>query len=191
MALLDGLLGPLEIALNRVLATSPQALEVLAAERDALQLSLRDLNWSFQLAPVKHGLVLTPVGTTPRASISTSLVGLARLAGGEDARSLGAALRIEGDAEYAEQIFTALRGAGVDWQAEMASLLGPGLLGRTRGWLDGGRDLLRDWLQHNAHAELVAAPDSAADVSMDALDQLAMQIDRCEARLARLEGQSR
>lgn len=187
--LLDGLLGPLEIAVNRALAASPEALEALAAERDALGLELRDLGWRFTLCPVPHGIALAPGDEKARAAVSTSLVGLARLAAGEDARTMGEALRLSGDAEYAQQFFDIFRDAGVDLKAELGSLLGPDLVQRAgslaRELLGGGRQALRSALFGTAGGGDELATGLAQ--WMEEVDELAVDMDRAEARVSRLE----
>lgn len=213
MALLDQVLGPLEIALNKALNTSPQALAQLDDTRDAMALELRDLGWSFRIIPVNHGVQLLPGQDDARATVSTSLVGMARLFAGEDPRAMGDALRLDGDAQYAEHIMQALRGARIDLQAEISSVLGPlggdGLGAQVaqgaRGLLDFGRQSLQSLLLGQAAADSnsttgAAAHEEAALLQegqaadpqqtrqwMDEVDDAATALDRLEARIARLE----
>ncbi len=208
MALLDQVLGPLEIALNRVLHSSPQALAELDDADEPLALELRDLGWGFRIVPVSHGVQLLPGTDQARAGISTSLVGLARLFAGEDPRSMGEALRLQGDAEYAERVTSALRSARIDLQAELSSLLGPlgaeGLgaqLGEgARSLLDFGRQSLQALLLGSASPAATASTEEgvvrqqgeAADPGqtrawMDEVDEMVTALDRLEARIGRLE----
>lgn len=212
MALLDQVLGPLEIALNKALNASPQALAELDDAHEAVALSFRDLAWGFRIIPVKHGVQLLPGVDDARATVSTSLVGMARLFAGEDPRAMGDALRLDGDAQYAERVMQALRGARIDMQAEISSLLGPlgadGLgsqvLQGARGLLDFGRQSLQSLLvgqvSATANNSEVAADETtallqqgqAADPQqarlwMDEVDDTATALDRLEARIARLE----
>ena len=211
MALLDQVLGPLEIALNRALAASPQALAELESAADAVALELRDLGWSFRMIPVSHGVQLLPGQDAARATVSTSLVGLARLFSGEDPRAMGEALRLQGDAEYAEHIMTALKAARIDLQAELSSLLGPlgadrlgaQLAQGARGLLDFGRQSVQSLLLGGSPASSAASTQEqqildsqgqAADPQqarqwMDDVDDAALALDRLEARIARLENQ--
>lgn len=206
MSLLDQILGPLEIALNRALSHSPEALAELDGERDALGLYMRDLAWGFRLYPVGHGVQLLPGNEASRAQVSTSLVGLARLMAGEDPRTMGDALRLEGDAEYAERIVTALRSARIDLQAEIENLLAPlggaqlaTQLGQgLKQVMDFGRQGLRGLLTGAASASSNAAsaiPEQDAQLAdakqtrewMDQVDESALTLDRLEARISRLE----
>ncbi|MGJ8668394.1 MAG: SCP2 sterol-binding domain-containing protein [Oceanococcus sp.] len=214
MSLLDQVLGPLEIALNKALSASPQALAELDGAQDALALELRDIGWSFRMIPVTHGVQLLPGHEDARATVSTSLVGLARLFAGEDPRAMGEALRMQGDAEYADRIMTALRGARIDLQAELSSLLGPlgasglgaQLTQGAKGLLDFGRQSLQSLLvgsDSTASSAAAVDPDQqqsllaegqAADAKqthqwMDEVDDTATALDRLEARIGRLENQ--
>lgn len=202
MALLDQALGPLEIVINRALASSPEALAALQDADQPVALELRDLGWALRMTPVSHGLQLSPGAEPARAGVSTSLVGLARLAAGEDPRAMGEALRLSGDAEYADTVLGALRAARIDLQAELRSLIQPllgsqlgGQLGQgLRGLLDFGRQGVRELLLGRAPAS--DAPDQtggeAADPAqtrawMDDVDEVATAVDRLEARIKRLE----
>ena len=200
MSILDQILGPLEIGLNRALGSSPSALQTLRESHGALALQFRDLGWGFRLAPTVHGLQLLPGTEGARAGVSTSLVGLARLMAGEDPREMGDALRLEGDAEYAEQIMAAIRSARFDLESEISSLLGPVLGSRlgqgVKDALDFGRQSLRSLLLGDRGTQ--TGPDSGdaqlADPQatrewMDAVDDTAAALDRIEARIARLERQ--
>ncbi len=202
MALLDQVLGPLEIVLNRALSASPQALASLEGAHDAVALELRDLGWAFRMTPVSHGVQLLPGGEPARAGVSTSLVGLARLGAGEDPRAMGSALQLNGDAEYAERVLGALRESRIDLQAEVRAVLQPVLgsqvgaqLGQgLRGLLDFGRSSVRELLLGRASQESAAQVDGgeAADPEqasawMDEVDDVASAVDRLEARIRRLE----
>ena len=213
MALLDQVLGPLEIALNKTLAVSPQALAELDGAGDAMALELRDLAWSFRLIPVNHGVQLLPGQEGARATVSTSLVGLARLFAGEDPRAMGEALRMQGDAEYAQRIMDALKGARIDLQAELSSLLGPGeamgsqLIQGAKGLFDFGRQSLQSFLvgtvsdaasstasSASSEQQQLLQEGQAADPKetrqwMDDVDDCVTALDRLEARIARLENQ--
>lgn len=202
MALLDQVLGPLEIVLNRALGASPQALADLEGAQEPVALELRDLGWAFRMTPVNHGLQLLPGAEPARAGVSTSLVGLARLAAGEDPRAMGTALHLNGDAEYAERVLGALREARIDLQAEVRTVLQPVLGGQIgaqfgqglRGLLDFGRSSVRELLLGRAadDAGADAGGGEAADPEqtskwMDQVDDMASAVDRLEARVRRLE----
>lgn len=202
MALLDQVLGPLEIVLNRALGASPQALAALEGAQEPVALELRDLGWAFRMTPVSHGIQLLPGGEPARAGVSTSLVGLARLGAGEDPRAMGAALQLNGDAEYAERVLGALRDARIDLQAEVRTVLQPVLgsqvgaqLGQgLRGLLDFGRNSVRELLLGRASEQSgepmdggEAADPEQANAWMDEVDDVANAVDRLEARIRRLE----
>ncbi len=201
MALLDQILGPLEIVLNRALATSPEATALLAEQREPVALYFRDLDWGLRIYPAPHGVQLMPGSSAARATLSTSLVGLARLMAGEDARTMGTALQLQGDAEYAEQIMSALRQARIDLETEITSLLGPvlgsGLGQGLSGLLAQGRQGLRTLLLGAGHDAAVSAGADAGELAapeqvhawMDQIDELATALDRLDARVARLERQ--
>lgn len=202
MALLDQGLGPLEIVINRALNASPEALAALEGAQDPVALHLRDLGWAFRMTPVSHGVQLVPGDEPARAGVSTSLVGLARLAAGEDPRAMGDALRLQGDAEYAERVLGALRSARIDLQAEVRSLLQP-VLGSQfggqleqglRGLLDFGRQSVREILLGSskpsddmADNDGQAADPAQTQAWMDEVDDVAIAVDRLEARIRRLE----
>ncbi len=195
MAILDAVLAPLEIALNKALTASPAALQQLAGEQQSLALYFRDLAWGFRLQPTVHGLQLQAGLGESRAAISTSLVGLARLLAGEDPRAMGDALVLEGDAEYAERLLGALRHARFDLEAELGALLEPlGAAGLGRGlrnWAERGRRGLAGLLL----GEVQRGPESGGGLAngeevrrwMDEVDDLAVSLDRLEARVLRSE----
>ena len=214
MALLDQtlnqILGPLEIALNRTLSRSPDALVQLEGMRDAVCIQLRDVGWAFRMFPVAHGVQLLPGNEGARVTVSTSLVGMARLVAGEDPRAMGDALNMQGDAEYAQRLMDALRGARIDLQAEITSLLGPvfgsgvgAQVGQgLRGLMDFGRNSLQSLLlgeraesspsassddRRQLSAEGQAADPAQTRAWMDDVDDAATALDRLEARIARLE----
>lgn len=198
MALLDQILGPLEIALNRALGASPRVLEELSASPDPVALYFRDLGWGFRLQPCAQGLQLLPGMGDARSAVSTSLVGLARLMAGEDPRAMGSALVLEGDAEYLEALLSNLRQARIDLETEIVSLLGPTLGARLgqglREVFSLGQQRFKSLLQGEVEQAsgagagqggLADADDAGA--WMDAVDDAAMALDRLEARVARLE----
>lgn len=196
MALLDQILGPLEIALNRALGSSPQALEQLGASQEPIALYFRDLAWGFRLQPCAHGLQLLPGMGESRSAVSTSLVGLARLMAGEDPREMGQALVLEGDAEYLEAFLGNLRQARIDLEAEITALLGPVLGSRLgqgiRDLLNIGQQSLKTLLQGEVQKAQGAGDAGLADIQeagewMDAVDDAATALDRLQARIERLE----
>lgn len=192
MSMLDQVLGPLEVAINRALGASPRSLEVMRSSDEPVALYFRDLGWGFRIAPTAHGVQLLAGIDSARAALSTSLVGLARLLAGEDPRAMGSALVMEGDAEYAERLLGALRSARIDLEGELSGLLGP-LLGERlgqglKGLLGFGRDSLRSLLLGGgggADGQLADANEARA--WMDGVDDAATALDRIEARIARLE----
>lgn len=195
MAWLDQTLGPLEIAINRGLATSPDALAALARESGALSITLRDLGWSFSLCLVPHGFALMPgQAAGSRAQVSTSLIGLARLFAGEDLPSLGSALVLEGDVEFAQRLLEILSRARVDLEAEIGSRLRaftpPGLGDSLAGLLGPARESLRGLLRGPAAKSIAKSADLPPPEDlrdwMRQVDELALQVDRLEARAARL-----
>lgn len=197
MAWLDQVLGPLEIALNRALALSPEARAQLAGSADPVGLYFRDLGWGLRLFPTAQGVQLMAGVEGVRALTSTSLVGMARLLAGEDPRTMGSALGLEGDAEYAERIMAALRTARIDLAGELrglvGSVLGDGPAQGLRSLLDGGRASLRSLLLGGAgQGRDVPASAALAEPEpvrhwMDEVDEAVTELDRLQARIERLE----
>lgn len=211
MQLPDNLLAPLEIALNRYLGEDDEALAQLASlagQGDRLLgLKLRDLGLEFYMRPHAGGLqvlahVMSETEQPPTATVTASLPVLARLLVSDDKGRelvLGGEIGIDGDSEFARDLLGILRDADFDAEEWLSRYIGDvaafrvgqfmrGLLRQGRQAADSiGRDTLR--LLRDDGGDLV----DGAEVRewMAQVDILRADVERIEARIKRMDGQSR
>jgi len=123
---------------------------------------------------------------------------IASLAGGNDALHRGE-VRIEGQVGLGQAMRTLLAGIDPEWQEWLAPVLGDTMVhrldrlaGAVTGWLTRSRatfgENTRDWLEDEA--ALIASPVQAERFA-DEVDGVRGDVDRLEARLARLEARAR
>ena len=118
MRLTDGLLAPLEIALNRYLAEDPEVLARLQPfDGEVLALQLRELGFTAFLLAHAQGFQVLGEWPEPRATVTTSLPVLGRMLLSEDkGRSLvlEGEIVIDGDSDFAQAIMDILRDTDFD-----------------------------------------------------------------------------
>ena len=196
--LAEMLFRPFELLVNRGLAqsTSAQALarglegRILGLAIDGTPLDLR-----LKVSAGRISLAL-PDGAAPDATLSGTLLGLARLLRDDPQAAVReGAVRMTGDTDIAGRFRDLLRFAAPDLEEELARLLGDplarqlGNAARAVGtWGSyAGRSVARsvaDYLQDEAR---VVATGSELRTFAAAVDTLANDVARSEARVARLE----
>lgn len=198
MRFTDGLLAPLEIALNRYLAEDPEVMARLAEHDDqVLGLQLRELGLTAFLRAHAGGFQVLGEWPEPRATVTTSLPVLGRMLLSDDkGRSLvlEGEIQIEGDSDFAQAIVDILRDTDFDPEEVLSRIVGDvpayrigqfmrGLLGRGQEQAEtlgkGAVNFLRD-----ESRDLVARDETSE--WMDAVDQLRSDVERMEARVQRL-----
>jgi ubiquinone biosynthesis protein UbiJ len=194
----DPLLEPLAALLNRNLAASGSArgiAEDLEGRSFEVRVTATPLCIRFT---VTGGRVAVTAGGEgePTASIEGSPLTLATLAGpdaGERIRAKG--LRVTGDAETAQSFQRLFAAARPDFEEELSRVVGDApahhLARVARGAFGFGRRAL-DTLAHNMaeylteeSRDLPAKPE--VEMLLEGIDRLREDVDRFEARLARLE----
>lgn len=196
----SALLAALEIALNRYLAVEPAVLrELERLSGRVLAVHVRELDLRLYLAPVSGGVqVLGRLETPPDAVVSGTLPAFVRLmlADGPERQSLfsDGSVDLDGDARLAERFFACLRRVDLDLEELLSQVLGDVAAHRAGVWLRGllgwsrgaagtlGIDVV-EYLRDET-GDLIHRAD-AADW-MDAVDGLAADTDRLEARMERL-----
>lgn len=198
MRLTDGLLAPLEIALNRYLAEDPEVLARLADYDDqVLALQLRELGFTTYLRAHAQGFQVLGDWPGPRATVITSLPVLGRMLVSEDkGRSLvlEGDIRIEGDNEFAQALMEILRDIDFDPEEVLSRYIGDvpahrvgqlmrGLFSRGRDQAESlGRETVR--FLRDDQRDLVAREETRD--WLDAVDRLRTDVERVEARMNRL-----
>ncbi len=194
----EPLLQPLEALLNRNVAASGQARELVAA------LDGRSMELRLGATPVRirftasGGRVAVSAGGEgePTAVIEGSPVTLARLAGPDAAERIRAGgVRISGDAETAQSFQKLFNAARPDLEEELSRLTGDiaahHLANAARDALDFGRRAFDTFTRNVAEylteesRDLPARPE--AEHWMAQVDTLRSDIDRFEARLELVE----
>ncbi|MCE7896815.1 MAG: hypothetical protein DYH19_08605 [Gammaproteobacteria bacterium PRO8] len=196
--LAEMLFRPFEMLVNRGLAqsTSAQTLarglegRILGLAIDGTPLDLR-----LKVSAGRVCLAL-PDGAAPDATLSGTLLGLGRLLRDDPQAAVReGAVRMTGDTDIANRFRELLRFAAPDIEEELARLLGDplarqlGNAARAAGaWgSDAGRSVARsvaDYLQDEAR---VVATGCELRAFAEAVDTLANDVARSEARVARLE----
>lgn len=195
----DPLLRPLEELLNRGIAGSTRAQELLArlAGR-ALELRLRATPLGIRFEATRERLVLgRPGGDAPAdAVLEGTPFALARLARPGAARpAAGGQLRITGDADVAQDFQQLFAAAPPDFEEELARLTGDvaahHLANFTRDALDFGRRVARTCARNAAEYLTEESHDlptrTEAEEFLAAVDGFRDAVDRLEARVTRLE----
>lgn len=198
MRLTDGLLAPLEIALNRYLAEDPEVLERLKAfDDEVLALQLREMGFTAYLRAHEAGFQVLGDWPDPRATVITSLPVLGRMLISEDkGRSLvlKGEIKIEGDNDFAQAVMEILRDIDFDPEEVLSRFVGDvpayrvgqfmrGLFSRGQSQAENLSKSTVNFLRDDSR-DLVARGETRE--WMDAVDQLRSDVDRIEARIKRL-----
>jgi ubiquinone biosynthesis protein UbiJ len=195
----DTLLAAAEAAINGVLALDPEGAARLAlVEGQVLVVELSGFGTRIYVVPAESRLFLFGAYEAEPDCIvrgsPVALLGMALAEHREDAVFEGA-LSIDGDNRVAQTLGDVLRGLDIDWEEQLAKLLGDTpahwLMNRARAaarWATRSRgvarDDLREYLQEEA-AVLPARHELAAFFA--AVDTLRDDVERLVARVERLE----
>ena len=193
----------LEAALDAVLRLDPDSREKLAAlAGKVVAVELAGFGLRFYLAPGPGGLkVFSHYEGEPDALIEGSPVGLAAMGLARRAEDslLSGEVRMRGDVALAQRLREILEGLDLDWEEQLARLLGDvpaHQLGRAaRGlgrWArEAGETLLKD-LGEYLRYEARLTPDRAEVTAfVAAVDALRDDTERLAARVERLERRRR
>lgn len=186
-----------EVALNRYLRLEPSVIEQCARlDGQTIAVSLPSGQLSMVIEFMPSGVrVLTETVDKPSVSVSATPSAFLRALQSEHAMSSG--LAVEGNAELLEQFASMIRTVGFDPEEWIAPLLGDALAHRVTG----GLNQLLGWFGTNSKrmadhtAEYLReesydlARDRDASHWMNEVDDLRDNLDRAEARLARIEKQ--
>lgn len=193
------LCAALETALNAYLGQDAETAATLERiDGRLVAVHLEGLDLEFVLAPETSRLrVYGGLDDAPDAVIRATPLALLRVALAEQpaAALAGGDVRIEGDVEVGERLWGVLRAVEFDWEELMSRYIGDPLahtlganardLGaRLRRNFSHALDDLGEYVTEEARLS-PARPE--LDDFLDAVDRLREDIDRLEARLARLE----
>lgn len=193
-ALLSGVQRSLAVALRRDPLTTRRLAEL---DGKVVLIQARDPDWLLFIMPGPHGLQLhASSDQTPDCTLSAPSTLLARLMVSEQRQRLlqDPAVCLSGDSQVLVGLQNALGGLQLDGEAELARWIGP-VAGHTvanmvrSGWEWGGQahsSLGRSLSEYLTEESRHLVGNAEAGVSADQLHQLRLDLDRLEARLARL-----
>ena len=193
------LCATVEVALNRTLRLERSVIDECAAlEGRSIALEAADLGWLLVIEPIATGVrVSNRADTEPDVLVSAPSLRLARLGLSMlgSRQGLPAGIDVAGDTELLTRFFSLLARVGFDPEELVARVIGDGaahrLVGGLRGLFGFGREAAGKLAADTAEYLTEESEDlaRAADVEewMDAVDTLREDVDRLEARLARLE----
>lgn len=184
----------LETVLEAALRLDPVTLERLAdLAGKTIAITVDGLGWTFYCQPDASGVrVRTQYAAVPAVEIRGPPLALAQL--WRNPERGGAEVRITGDAGLARRLQNTLAGLEIDWEEQLAGLVGDvaahqlGRLGRgARAWSRQAAETARhtgaDYLQYELQ---LLPPRWKIEQFLNAVDDLREDADRLQARLARL-----
>lgn len=193
------LAATVETALNAYLGLDPPARARLG-ELDGriIALALRGLDLTLYLLPHAQGVqVQTRCETPPDTVIRATPMALARLSltGQGDVNVINPDIQLEGDTHVGQVMQQALGGVQIDWEEMLSQILGDlsahkigNGLRETRAWATRTQQALRmdisEYLQEEGRH---LPPRAELEHFYDAVDALRSGVDRCEARIKRLQ----
>lgn len=197
------LCAALEVALNRVLRVEPAAIQCCELLKDrTLVFETRDLGWCFNVQFDPRGVrVYTDASESGDVRVRASSLRLLTLAmnnPGANHKGVPDGLEVSGDTELLQQFSELLALAGFDPEEWLAPLVGDGAAHRIGQGMHG----LLGWLQTSAREFAYSGAEylreetgdlaRAADVEewLASVENLRENLDRCEARLKRVEKRS-
>ena len=195
-------LRPLELLLNRGIGQSTTA-EAIAAVLDGKCLDVRidAMPLALRMTASDGQVRLGMADETPAtAAVAGPLLAMLRLLGGDPQGLIRAGdIRISGDTEVADQFRDLLGMARPDIEDELSKLVGDTVahqLGNlARGFADWGAraadSVARSVGEYLTEERRSLPTRPEVDEFCAAVDTLASDVDRAEARLARLQGQAR
>lgn len=196
------LLPLLEDAGNRLLRLDVETLRRLG-DLDGRVLCLRfvDIDRRLYLFPSEGGMRLAAeCAGKPDATLSGPLRGFVRLGlrGGDSDAFRDSGIEFSGDIELAQRLQRVIQGLDIDWEEQLAAVLGDvpahGLGRVLRGawaWQREARSLLaRDLAEYLQHERGELPTRRRAEAWMRAVDTLRDDVERLERRVARLRARS-
>jgi ubiquinone biosynthesis accessory factor UbiJ len=188
-------LAPLmEAALNAYLRLDPSARQILAGQADArIGIEVTSPPLGFSVLIKEQSITVEP--DCPE-SADVRIRGGAMAIGGIILRGeAGPDVAIEGDADLASRFRMALRSVDIDWEEWISKLAGDAVAHRAgetaRGfnaWLNrAGESLRADVSEYLTEEARILPTRIQVEAFMNSVDKLRSDIDRLEARLARLE----
>lgn len=194
----DPLFQPLEALLNRNIAGSSRARELVARlDGRAMEVRVSAVPVRIRFTVADGAVSITAGGESdPDAVIEGSPVAVATLVGPEaEDRIRGGSVRISGDAETAQSFRRLFEAARPDFEEELSRLVGDAaahhLANLARGALDFGRRAAETFARNVGEYLTEESRDLPARAEVEGwieeVDRLREDADRLEARLARLE----
>jgi ubiquinone biosynthesis protein UbiJ len=197
--LLDGLIASAEHGLNRLLRLDPTALPRLARlDGKVIEIDCRQPALKLFILPGAHGLMLArqwaaPADCTLRAPAS-SLLQLA-LSKHKTAVLHSAEVDLGGDSSVLLTLAEVLQELDLDWEYELQKILGPVATGLLAGHLRNRADWAREGLgkvnqnlgEYLAEETRTLVGEHEAQARFAELDRLKLDLERLEARVARLQ----
>lgn len=190
----DTWLKPLEALLNRHIASSSRARELLASlDGRVLALVFRGTALSlYCVASTEHLTLGSTYSSDPDAVLTGTPFAFISLARGSGATGQ---LDIEGDAEVARRFQELLRAASPDWEEELARLVGDtaahAIGNAVRAFGRWGRRAASSFSRDAAEFLQEESRDLPARAEMESFDSdlsaLRAALERAESRLTRLE----
>lgn len=193
-ALLSGVQRSLAAALSRDALTAQR---IARLSGKVILIQARDPNWQLYILPDGPQIdLLDSCDLTPDCSLSAPSALLARLLVSDQPQRLlqDPGLRLSGDSQVLISLQNALADLRLDGEAELARWIGPVAAPRVTSVLRAGREWgsqaqqslsrsLSDYLTEESR-QLVGRAE--ASVTADQLHHLRLDLDRLEARVARL-----
>lgn len=188
------LLGAAEQMLNRALAADPHSLSRLAALQGSLHLRHSDWGWELGLIPVAQGVLLAEPEEQPRAKVSLSNQAIMALLRNPSAGRAVAGMQIEGDAGFLQEVADIVQGLEIDLAGLLEPWLGTGAAPAAVGLQRLGAFVKRGLQQLETQTVEFLSEESRDVVPlleledwMQQVDDFAMDVDRLQARLQRVE----
>jgi ubiquinone biosynthesis protein UbiJ len=189
----------LETALNAYLSLDPEASRRLAdLSGRVIAIEVQGVGLRLYLVPGPHGVqILRRIEGDPDCVLSGTPIALARLgASREQADELfSGGVRVSGDTEVGQRFGRILGSLDVDWEEQLSRVtgdllahqVGRGLRGLLR-WAGGARRTLEQDLGEYVQEELRLLPGRLeVEAFLGDVDDLRDEVERLEARVARLE----
>lgn len=196
-------LAPVEASINHLLALDPEGAAGLAAiQGRVLRVELSGLDTRIDVVPGQDQIQLYgDYDAEPDCIVRATPVALLRMALSErrEDEVFSGAVEIDGDNQVAHRLGDVFRGLDIDWEEQLARVLGDTLAhqigNRARAgeqWARRGGDTLmqdaREYLQEEAR--LLPGHDDMREL-LDGVDQLRDDVERLAARIERLSRRAR
>lgn len=200
-ALPTAIAAAMEAAINQVLKLDPESLARLQALRGkVVAIELRGLNVCFYLIPTDSGLnVFGHFAGEPDTVLSGYPLSMARMSLAEHASDslLSGDVEIRGDVDLGQKVRDILDGLDIDWEEHLSHLTGDMVAHKVgnmvRGALQWGRKAMdtlgRDAVEYLQEESRELPVRSEVNEFIEQVDTLRCDIDRLEARVARLQKQ--